>query len=570
MSLSRPIRDHRRDRALQFRPRIARHLGSLLVVLSFAGPRVLPAAAQVGDRDTPLADSATPAIPKIPIDEAFAGLDEFIAAIMANWQVPGLAVGVIRDGEVVLAKGFGYRDREARLPVTEHTTMAIGSNSKSFTVTLLAMLADEGRLEWDRPVREYLPDFRLHDDFATAVMTPRDLVTHQSGLPRHDNIWYGRPQTREELFEKLRYLEPTASFRSRYQYQNLMFMAAGHLAERLAGADWHRLIDERIFTPLGMDRSNTSIRENPRSGDHALPYVLQDSVLKRIAFRDMGPMGPAGSINSNVTEMLAYIQTHLDAGVFAEQRIISPENAARMQQPQFAMPGESEFPELGQMSYGLGLRVGSYRGRKMVAHGGGVDGFVSSMSWLPRERIGVIVLTNRSGEMNPAPVIVAYNIYDRLLGLAEIDWNARNLKLLADHRTRAARRARDLEARRVKGTEPSHELDAYAGGYDHPAYGRMEVRNLGDRLEVVYDGFRLELEHYHYDVFRISSRPAMHPVTGLVTFSADDSGEVAAVAIPFEPTGADIVFKRVGPAPAGRRSVDNGHGHPGGPATPRR
>ena len=557
MSLSRPIRDHCRDPAQQFRPRIARHVSSLLVVLSFAGPLVLPAAAQVGDRDTPLADSAAPTTPTIPIAEAFAGLDEFIAAIMGTWQVPGLAAGVIRDGEVVLARGFGYRDREARLPVTEHTTMAIGSNSKSFTVTLLAMLADEGRLEWDRPVREYLPDFRLHDDFATAEMTPRDLVTHQSGLPRHDNIWYGRPLTRKELFEKLRYLEPTASFRSRYQYQNLMFMAAGHLAERLAGADWHRLIDARIFTPLGMERSNTSIRENPGSGDHALPYVLQDGVLERIAFRDMDPMGPAGSINSNVTEMLAYIQTHLDAGVFAEQRIISPENAARMQQPQFAMPGESEFPELGQVSYGLGLRVGSYRGRKMVAHGGGVDGFVSSMSWLPRERIGVIVLTNRSGEMNPVPVIVAYNIYDRLLGLPQIDWNARNLKLLADHRTRAVRRARDLEARRVKGTEPSHELAAYAGDYDHPAYGRMEVRNLGDRLEVVYDGFRLELEHYHHDVFRISSRPAMHPVTGLVTFAAGDSGEVATVAIPFEPNGADIVFKRAGPAPAaGRPGVD--------------
>jgi len=556
MSLSNPRRDHCRDRVLLFQARTARDLGSLLLVLSFAGPRMAPVAAQVGDRDKPLADSAVPATPSIPIDAAFAGLDEFIAAIMANWRVPGLAVGVARDGEVVLARGFGYRDREARLPVTEHTTMAIGSNSKSFTVTLLAMLADEGRLEWDRPVREYLPDFRLHDDFATAEMTPRDLVTHQSGLPRHDNIWYGRPHTREELFEKLRYLEPTASFRSRDQYQNLVFMAAGHLAERIAGADWHRLIDERIFTPLGMDRSNTSFRKNPSSGDYALPYVLRDGVLERISFRDMDPMGPAGSINSNVTEMLAFIQTHLDGGVFEERRIISAESAARMQQPQFAMPGESEFPELGQVSYGLGLRVGSYRGRKMVAHGGGVDGFVSSMSWLPRERIGVIVLTNRSGEMNPAPVIVAYNIYDRLLGLPEIDWNARNLRLLDDHRTRAAKTARDLEARRVKGTEPSHEFAAYAGSYDHPAYGTMEVRNLGDRLEVVYDGFRLELEHYHYDVFRISSRPATHPVTGLVTFSTDDSGEVAAVAIPFEPNGADIVFKRAGPAPAGRPGPD--------------
>ena len=381
--------------------------------LALAGLWSSSLAAQVGDRaPTP----ATTTVP-IPVEQAFAGFDDFITETMADWQVPGLAVGVIRNGEVVLARGFGYRDREARLPVTEHTTMAIGSNSKSFTVTLLAMLADEGRLEWDRPVREYLPDFRLYDDFATAEMTPRDLVTHQSGLPRHDNMWYGRPRTRAELFRKLQYLEPNASFRSRYQYQNLMFMAAGHLAERITGTDWHRLIDERIFKPLGMDRSNTSVRESPQSGDYALPYVLHDGALQRIPFRNLDPMGPAGSINSNVTEMLAYIQTHLDNGVFAGRRIISEENAARMQQPQFAMPGQPEFTELGQVSYGLGLRVGSYRGRKMVTHGGGVDGFVSTMSWLPHERIGVIVLGNRSGGMNPVPVIVAYNIYDRLLGL---------------------------------------------------------------------------------------------------------------------------------------------------------
>ena len=524
--------------------RTGRHARIVFLALAVIGTATLPLAAQVGDRAPPPTDSTTATTVPIPIEEAFAGFDDFITATMADWQVPGLAVGVIRDGEVVLARGFGYRDREALLPVTEHTTMAIGSNSKSFTVTLLAMLADEGRLEWDRPVREYLPDFRLYDDFATAEMTPRDLVTHQSGLPRHDNLWYGRPRTRAELFSKLQYLEPNASFRSRYQYQNLMFMAAGHLAERVTGTDWHQLIDKRIFTPLGMDRSNTSVRESPRSGDYALPYVLHEGALQQVPFRNLDPMGPAGSINSNVTEMLAYIQTHLDDGVYAGRRIISEENAARMQQPQFAMPGESEFTELGQVSYGLGLRVGSYRGRKMVTHGGGVDGFVSSMSWLPRERIGVIVLSNRSGDINPVPEIVAYAIYDRLLGLPEIDWNARNLKLRAEQRARAAETVRDLEARREEGTEPSHELAAYAGRYDHPAYGRMEVRTREDHLEIVYDGFRLELEHYHYDVFRISSRPIMVPVTGLVTFSTDESGEVTSMAIPFEPNTADIVFER--------------------------
>ena len=177
--------------------------------------------------------------------DPFEGFDAFMARIMEDWQVPGVAVGVIHNGEIALARGFGYRDVESQLPVTEHTTMAIGSNSKSFTVSVMAMLVDGGILDWDKPVRDYLPGFRLHDEFATAEMTPRDLVTHQSGLPRHDNVWYGRAATREEIFAKLRYLKPNASFRSRYQYQNLMFLTAGYLTARLAGATWDELIDDR-------------------------------------------------------------------------------------------------------------------------------------------------------------------------------------------------------------------------------------------------------------------------------------------------------------------------------------
>ena len=410
-----------------------RHVAMLLAV---------PAAAYA------LATACAPAALKAQ-DAPFAGFEAFVTGVMEDWQIPGVAVGVIRDGEVLLARGFGYRDIEAELPVTEHTTMAIGSNSKSFTVTLMGMLVDQEMLEWDRPVRDYLPDFRLHDEFATAEMTPRDLVTHQSGLPRHDNVWYGRTGSRAEIFAKLRYLEPNASFRSRYQYQNLMFMTAGYLTEKITGEGWDDLIEQRIFAPLGMERSNTSVRDTPASGDYAVPYLLRDGTLTRVPFRNIDAVGPAGSVNSNVTEMLAYIQAHIDGGVFDGHRLLSEETSASMQQPQFAMPGESEFPELGQASYGLGLRVSSYRGHKMVAHGGGIDGFISSMSWLPRERIGVMVLTNRSGDMNPVPVMIAYNVYDRLLGLDPVDWNARNLELRDEQRARAEKTRREQEAKRV-------------------------------------------------------------------------------------------------------------------------
>ena len=504
-------------------------------------------AAQAASQEAVQASAqAPPAAALAETQDPFAGFDAFVAQVMEDWQIPGVAVGVIHDGEVVLAKGFGYRDVENRLPVTEHTTMAIGSNSKSFTVTLMAMLVDQGKLEWDKPVRDYLPDFRLYDDFATTEMTPRDLVTHQSGLPRHDNVWYGRPGTRADFFAKLRYLKPNASFRSRYQYQNLMFMTAGYLTERVSGSDWNDLVDDWIFTPLGMDRSNTSVRDSPASGDHALPYVLRDGDLTRVPFRVIDEIGPAGSINSNVTEMLAYIQTHIDGGTFGGHLLLSEENSARMQQPHFAMPGESEFPELGQASYGLGLRVSSYRGHKMVAHGGGIDGFISSMSWLPRKKIGVMVLTNRSGDMNPVPVMIAYNVYDRLLGLSELDWNDRNLKQRAEQSARAEETAREQETKRVPGTRPSHDPAAYAGRYDHPGYGSMEVKTRDGGLEILYDDFRLDLEHFHYDIFRITSPPNIVPVTGLVMFSTGADGTVATVAIPFEPNGADIVFERAG------------------------
>ena len=524
----------------------------LILAVAAAGPLAgaAPVAAQAAVTTRTLADAAagTDAAAVFVPDarDPFEGFDAFMARIMEDWQVPGVAVGVIHNGEIVLAGGFGYRDVENRLPVTEHTTMAIGSNSKSFTVTVMAMLVDEGRLEWDEPVRDFLPDFRLYDEFATAEMTPRDLVTHQSGLPRHDNVWYGRAATREDIFAKLRYLKPNASFRSRYQYQNVMFMTAGFLTERLTGKDWGDLIDDRIFTPLGMDRSNTSVDDSPGSGDFAFPYILRDGVLHKVPFRNIDEVGPAGSINSNAVEMLAYIQAHIEGGAYNGTRLISEESSDQMQTPQFAMPGESEHPEVGPGSYGLGLRVGTYRGRKMVQHGGGIDGFISSMSWLPREKMGVMVLTNRSGGLNPVPIMVAYNVYDRLLGLPEIDWNARNLEEREEQEARAAETAAEMLAKRVEGTSPGHPLDAYAGRYHHPAYGNMDVAVGGDGLTISYDNdFVLELEHFHYEVFRITSLPNMVRVTGLVTFTTDSDGAVSQVAIPFEPNGADIVFERV-------------------------
>ena len=464
---------------------------------------------------------------------SFAGFDRWVQATMAEWKVPGLAVGAIKDGQVVLAKGYGFRDLDAREPVTARTVMAIGSNTKSFTVALMAMLVDEQRLAWDTPVRHYLPEFEMADEFATREMTPRDLVTHRSGLPRHDHVWYGRGLSRPELVRRLRYLEPSAAFRSKYQYQNLMFMMAGHLVERIADRSWDDLVRERIFTPLGMVRSNTTVRESPNTGDYAFPYGRRNGTTIRLPFRNVDAVGPAGAINSNVVDMLKYIGFGLDLGEVQGRRLLSMANAREMQLPQMAIPAIAEYLELGARAYGLGLSVSGYRGRKMVGHLGGIDGFTSAMAWLPNDRIGVIVLTNLSGN-NPVPELVQRQVFDRLLGISSIDWVARQRRL--DHLAEAT--AGELKAGRARdrktGTAPSHPLADYAGSYQHPGYGEVIVSVDGGDLVVALDSTRARLRHYHYDVWEMDDA-GLVPLTGLVEFLPGPGGAISQVAIPFEP-----------------------------------
>jgi CubicO group peptidase (beta-lactamase class C family) len=485
-------------------------------------------------------------------DALWAGLDAWIEDVMAHWRIPGLAVGAVRDGEVVLARGYGFRDVERRLPVTPQTLMAIGSNSKSFTAALLGMLVDEGRLDWDTPVRHYLPDFQLYDDVATRLMTPRDLVSHRSGLPRHDNLWFGRSYTRRELYDRLRYIEPSATFRQRYQYQNLMFMVAGMLAEQLTGTSWEQLVADRFFAPLGMTRSNTTVRAMPADADHSLPYMIRDDRVVAVPFRNIDAVGPAGSINSSVEEMLRYIQMNIDQGSWRGTQLFSKDVAREMQSPQSATGVVAEYAELGPGAYGLGVSVSGYRGHTLIAHGGGIDGFISSMSWMPGARIGVVVLTNLSGN-NPVPTIVMRGVYDRLLGLEPVDWFGRTKaeQEAAERRRQEQERAR--EAERVAGTSPSHALAAYAGAYEHPAYGRADVALRAGRLVLTIDGLEMPLEHWHYNVFRVGrATDGSDRFRGTrVAFAYGAAGRIDRLQIPLEPAVADIVFSRRAEARAG-------------------
>ena len=230
---------------------------------------------------------------------------------MAKWQVPGAAVAVIYKGEVVLSQGYGLRDVAKNLPVTPETLFAIGSCTKAFTSFDIALLVEEGKLGWDTPIREYLPDFRMYDPVATEQMTARDITSHRSGLPRHDFLWYGSSFDREELYRRLQYLKPNKPFRSGYEYQNLMFMLAGYLVGKVTGTSWEAFTQQRILDRLGMSDTNFSVSVSETAANAALPYEFKDESVQAIPFRNIDNVAPAGSINSNLVDMVKWLALHM-------------------------------------------------------------------------------------------------------------------------------------------------------------------------------------------------------------------------------------------------------------------
>ena len=469
----------------------------------------------------------------------------FVRDTMELWKVPGVAVAVVRDGEVVLAEGFGLRDTEPELPVTPQTLFALASGTKAFTTMALGLLADDGKLDWDTPVRHLLPTFKLHDPFATDRITPRDLVSHRSGLPRHDLAWYNSPESRAELVRRLRYLQPNKDLRTVWQYQNLMYMTAGYLIEQLTGQTWEEFVQRRIFEPLGMHGSNFSVAVSQATQDFALPYKEKDGTLERLPFYDASAVGPAGSINTNIAGMAQWLRLHLGKGGLGATRLVSEGQLRQMHAPQMVMQRPAKWDELPHVSYGLGWFVEPYRGHDLVHHGGNIDGFSTMTTFMPRDNIGVVVLCNLNG--SPLPWIVCLNAYDRLLGLDEIPWTERFKRDEAEWKAGEERGKSMSEERRVTGTSPSHPLDRYVGDFEHAGYGVLSFTLADDELQAMYNGTAMPAKHYHYDTFEVT-----HPTWDSrfkATFATDARGDIISVAIPFEPTVADIVFTRM-PDPA--------------------
>ena len=473
------------------------------------------------------------------------GLSELIDATMQQWKVPGLAIAVVKDNEIIFCEGFGLRDVKNNLNVTSKTLFAIGSCTKAFTTMAMGILVERGLLDWDKPVINYLPSFKLYDSYATQHITPRDLVTHRSGLPRHDAIWYNTSFTRQQVFNRLQYLEPTEELRTVFQYNNLMYLAAGYLVGEIAGCTWEEFVQQEIFNPLQMTGSNFSVVTCQQADDFALPYAKKSESVKEIRFLNLDTIGPAGSINSCVTDMASWLLLHLNGGKVGEKKIISTNNLMQMHTPQIVIQQPLEYQELFHISYGMGWGITAYRGHHLIQHSGGIDGFSALTTLLPGDNIGIVVLTNLNETLLPS--IVTYNVCDRLLELDEVAWSDRLGEKEAQFEEIQAKKQEEIVGDRKPDTQPSHPLEDYTGDFEHPGYGLISVELKDGNLITTFNSIKSHLTHYHYDTFESKSELSdlFDIPTELVSFQTDKKGNITSLSLPLEQTLKDIVFTRI-------------------------
>jgi CubicO group peptidase (beta-lactamase class C family) len=479
-----------------------------------------------------------------------AHLRQYVPALLKDWQVPGVAIAVIQGDQVIAAEGFGRRDVDRGLPVTPDTVFAAGSATKAFTALALGMMVDEGKVAWDRPVRADLPDFRLSDTGATERVTLRDFLTHRSGLARHDLVWYGSSATRSDLIGRLAGLGLSADPRSRFQYQNLGYVVAAAVLEKAAGRRWEEVIRERLLTPLGMRASDLSVAEMQRLENHAGGYERREDRdgIQAVPPRDVEAVAPAIGLNSTVLDLAKWVQLQLGDGRFGGRRLVSEAALRETQTPQVVVR-EPNLTRLfldespAELRYGLGWYVQPYRGRTLLQHGGNIDGFTSFVSFLPRENLGVVVLSNL-GE-SYLPYALAFHTYDRLLGLPERDWSRYYLDKRRELDAATERQRKADEEERKLGTRPSHPIDDYAGLYSHPAYGDLRVVRQGMGLGFSFNSLSGNLDHWHYDTWNLPSGR----LRGLkLTFQANALGDIDRVSAPLEAGAPDVVFTRRPPA----------------------
>ena len=468
-------------------------------------------------------------------------LDGNASGLLTKWNLQGFSIGIVKDGKVILTKGYGLRNETDG--VDEYTLMPIGSATKSFTALILGMLKDEGKLDWDTPVIRYVPSLKLYDEYVGENVTLRDLLSHQTGVAAYDaQSIYPVPEERSEFIPMLAHLKAEYEFRKGFKYSNQMVTLAGYVAEVISGKSWEDLVKERILKPLGMEHTIVSMKQMTDHENRSLGYVATPQGNLAQPYLDLKAVGPAGAIISCAADMVKYVSFQLSDGTYNGVRLISRETLNEMHQPQVnGSPYLFALDEITETKYGLGWFTDLYRGRPMYSHGGNTLGFSALMTCLPSENLGVIVLSN--GTTNFLCNAITYQILDDYIGAEEKDWTAALNAVLAPLFAAMAAGMQAKADARIADTAPSLELDQYAGEYVSEGFGTIRIACNDGQLMLEWCGYQGMLTHYHYDVFNLVM--FVYGVSFPLTFRIKD-GVIEGFDAPVEPNPAipQVFFKK--------------------------
>lgn len=439
----------------------------------------------------------------INVTKQLKGVDEIINTILKDWNVPGAGVGVVVKDKLVFAKGYGYRDLEKKLPVTANTLFQIASNTKLFTATGIGLLVNKGELEWDLPIRNFVPQLEFYNEDLNKNVTIRDMLSHRTGISRHDFMWEGADFTREELFDRIKYLEPSLPLRQGYLYNNLMYIAAGRIIELKSGQVWEDYIQQTFFKPLEMSHSLFVTEEMQKQADYMKPYYeKRDGTLAPYPMYTKNvALSAAGSIISSITDMSHWLAAHMNGGMYKASQVIPTNIIHETMTPatiDSSVP-DTNYETLNSI-YGMGRRGMSYKGHYRVEHGGAIGGIYSLVSFMPADSIGIIVYIN-GDHASVLPVVIGNTIYDKLLNLTPTNWSERSLEGYKKRKEAARETLLKPDADRIANTKPSHAISDYAGEFVNPGYGTMRITEANGQLSFSFHTVTLPLHHYHYDRF---------------------------------------------------------------------
>ena len=480
------------------------------------------------------------------LDKRLKGLDSELEKVLKKLEEPGFAIAIVENDQILYSKGFGYRDYENKIKVDSNTLFAIGSATKSFTSSLLGVLREDEKLDFEDSPIDHINELRFYNSQMNDVISIRDMMSHRTGLPRHDLSWYFFPTfSKDSLVSRVKHHKPFTSVRNQWWYNNFMFMLQGVIAERITNKTWSENIKEMIFDPLGMTRSNTSIAELENSENAAFGYS-QD--FKKMDYYKIAGMGPAGSINSSVNEMSKWLITWINKGEYKGKKILPPnytEEAISSQSVVVANLPDEDNPGLHLTNYGYGWFLSSYKGHYRVEHGGNIDGFSTSAAFYPSDKVGIIVLSNQNASNTPS--IVRNIISDRMLDVKKTDWLKYHFDKLKEAELIQKELDKNEDSDKIKGTNPSRSMNEYEGEYTNLGYGTFDISMKNDSLFMKIPNKTFWLSHHHYDTFlpyelKNGKVNLEDESVIFITFSADQLGEIKKLSTGLEPAIEEPIY----------------------------